>query len=224
MKNERIERICVEGGTLIIRRQDMMLQTPDGAMVPADLDCYEPYLPVMELMGLIPSDASITDTITAETKELLYLAFTGRHPLLSEPLYCSTEYTERNEWILEMLRPETEADYVRAFSLICANDVFCREDALCPFACREEVREHLCAYMDEEVAYQVSEAVRKGMFYSGPEGIWSGWETYKSQVEALPKELLDAFSKICYLPKRSVMELITRYAILAANALLHTNH
>ena len=160
-----VEKIDVEEGTLIICRRYMALQTPDGVLHPADMDEYDRYLPIWNLIRLLSYNADLSGEITEETREVLEQAFLGEHSQLSHILYCNRKDAKRNETFLKVLNPKTEDDYVRVYSLIVGD--FDEGDACCPFTCREKLREYLCRYMDDEEAYMLSEAVRKGRFYTG---------------------------------------------------------
>ena len=48
---------------LIINQHYMALQTPDGVTLPADLDEYGQYQPILELMRLISCDADMSGNI-----------------------------------------------------------------------------------------------------------------------------------------------------------------
>lgn len=109
-----VEKIHVEEGMLIINQHYMALQTPDGVTLPADLDEYGQYQPILELMRLISCDADMPGNITGETQVVLQQAFLGQHSLLSHPLGCSMDETYRNSSILQAIHPQTEKDYVRA--------------------------------------------------------------------------------------------------------------
>jgi hypothetical protein len=80
--------------------------------------------------------------------------------------------------------------------------------------------DYLCGYVDERTAYELSEAVRKGLFFSGAEENWNKWETYKDKLSLVPNNLLELFTKIVYLPSRAITEYIVHYAILASNSLI----
>ena len=214
------EKIIVDEGTLVINRHYMALETPDGVLHPADLDEYGQYQPILELMRLISCNADMSGEITGETQAVLQQAFLGQHSLLSHPLGCSMEEKVRNSNILQAIQPHTEQDYVRALSLVHATGLFCNTESLYPFTCREELREYLCEFMDDEYACMLSESVRKGMLYERAVGHQAKWETYKEQLALLPDSIVNMFSRIIYLPKKSIMQYIVRYAILAANSLI----
>ncbi len=215
-----VEKIDVEEGTLIICRRYMALQTPDGVLHPADMDDYGIYLPIWELIRLISHNADLSGEITEETRAVLKQAFLGQHSWLSHILYCKREDAGRNETFLKAIEPKTEDDYVRVFSLIVGS--FEGGDACCPFTCREELREYLCRYMNEEDAFSLSESVRKGKFY----GLLKEQEhrKFKDVLALLPKDTVNLFSRIKYLPEKALMQRIIHYAIIAANSLIRNNN
>lgn len=215
-----VEKIDVEEGTLIICRRYMALQTSDGVLHPADMDNYGIYLPIWELIRLISYNADLSGEITEKTHEVLRQAFLGQHSRLSHILYCKREDAGRNETFLKAIEPKTEDDYVRVFSLIVGS--FEGADACCPFTCREELREYLCRYMNEEDAFSLSESVRKGKFY----GLLKEQEhrKFKDVLALLPKDSVNLFSRIKYLPEKALMQRIIHYAIIAANSLIRNNN
>lgn len=215
-----VEKIRVEEGTLVINQHYMALETPVGVLHPADLDEYGQYQPILELMRLISCNADMSGNITGETQAVLQQAIMGQHSLLSHPLGCSMEETVRNSNILQAICPQTEDDYVRALSLVHATGLFQNTEDSYPFTCREELREYLCEFIDDEYAYKLSESVRKGMLNEGTVGHQAKWETYKEQLALLPDSIVNMFSRIIYLPKKSIIEHIVHYAILAANSLI----
>ncbi len=220
-----VEKIPVEEGTLIICRRYMALQTPDGVLHPADLDEYGIYQPVLELIRLLSYNADLSGEITEETREVLQQAFLGQHSQLSHILYCNREDAKRNETFLKVLNPKTEDDYVRVYSLISGE--FDEKDVNCPFTCREELREYLCQYMNEEEAYKLSEAVRKGRFYTGELVCEQERDLnkFKDHLVLLPEDIVNVFSGIKYLPKKEPLQPRIHYAILAANSLIkNDNH
>lgn len=217
-----VEKIPVDEGTLIICRQYMALQTPDGVLHPADLDEYGTYQPVLELIRLLSYNADLSGEITEETREVLQQTFLGQHSQLSYILYCNREDADRNEAFLKELNPKTKDDYVRVLSLICGG--FEKEDVQCPFVYREELREHLCQYMNKEEAYKFSEAVRKGKFYGGYSLREQEYHKYKDTLALLPKDTVSMFSRIKHLPEKALMQRIIHYAILAANSLIKNNN
>lgn len=218
------ESIPVDEGTLIIGRKYMALQTPDGVLHPADMDEYGGYLPVWKLIRLLSYNADLSGEITEETRAVLKRAFLGEHSKLSHILYCKREDADRNKIFLKAIEPKTEDDYVRVFSLIVGS--FEGEDVCCPFTCREELREYLWRYMNEEDAFSLSESVRKGRFYTG-EQVYKqqrDLDKFKDHLALLPKDTVKAFSKIKYLPEKALMQRIVHYAILAANSLIKNDH
>ena len=219
-----VEKIPVDEGTLTICRKYMALQTPDGVLHPADLDEYGIYQPVLELIRLLSYNADLSGEITEETREVLQQAFLGQHSQLSHILYCNREDAKRNETFLKVLNPKTEDDYVRVYSLISGE--FDEKDVNCPFTCREELREYLCQYMNKEEAYKLSEAVRKGRFYTGEPVCEQERDLnkFKDHLALLPEDAVKAFSKIKYLPKKEPLQRIIHYAILAANSLIKNNN
>ena len=168
-------------------------------------------------MQLIPCDICVSDELTEETHSILQQAFLGEHPLLSDILYCFAEDVDRNREILIATDPKTESDYVRTLSLINGRFLSDANEAVCPFSCREELMDYLCDYVDDKTAYAISEAVRKGLFFSGAE---KNWDTYKDKLSLIPNNLLELFTKIVYLPSKAITEYIVHYAILAANSLM----
>lgn len=219
-----VEKIDVEEGTLIICRRYMALQTPDGVLHPADMDEYGKYLPIWHLIRLLSSNADLSGEITEETRTVLEQAFLGRHTWLSDPLRCHKEDADKNETFLKALNPKTKDDYVRVYSLILGE--FHEKDVNCPFVCREELREYLCQYMNEEDAYKLSEAVRKGRFYAGVSDCWLERDPsiYKGVLALLPEDTVSMLSRVKYLPEKALMQRIIHYAILAANSLIKNNN
>ena len=219
-----VEKIDVEEGTLIICRRYMALQTPDGVLHPADLDEYGIYQPVLELIRLLSYNADLSGEITEETREVLEQAFLGEHSQLSHILYCNRKDAKRNETFLKVLNPKTEDDYVRVYSLIFGE--FDEKDVHCPFTCREELREYLCQYMNEEEAYKLSEAVRKGRFYTGEPVCEQERDLnkFKDHLVLLPEDAVKVFSRIKYLPKKEPLQRRIHYAILAANSLIKNDN
>lgn len=219
-----VEKIDVEEGTLIICRRYMALQTSDGVLHPADMDNYEMYLPIWNLIRLLSYNADLSGEITEETREVLQQAFLGQHSQLSHILYCNREDAERNKTFLKVLNPKTEDDYVRVYSLILGE--FDEKDVNCPFTCREELREYLCQYMNKEEAYKLSEAVRKGRFYTG-EPVHEqerDLNKFKDHLVLLPEDAVKVFSRIKYLPKKETLQRRIHYAILAANSLIKNDN
>ena len=201
------EKIDVEEGTFIICRRYMALQTSDGVLHPADMDEYGGYLPIWELIRLISYNADLSGEIAEKTHEVLQQAFLGQHSQLSHILYCKGEDAGRNETFLKAIEPKTEDDYVRVFSLIVGS--FEGADACCPFTCREELREYLCLYMNEEDAFSLSESVRKGKFY----GLLKEQEhrKFKDVLALLPEDTVNLFERIKYLPEKALMQRIIHF-------------
>lgn len=220
MKTELIERIALDGCTLVISRHSITLQASGGAEQTADMAVYGAYQPIQKLMQLMPYNICVSDELTEETHSILQQAFLGEHPLLSDILYCFAEDADRNREILIATNPKTESDYVCTLSLINGRFISDANEAVCPFSCREELMDYLCGYVDERMAYELSEAVRKGLFFSGAEENWNKWETYKDKLSLVPNNLLELFTKIVYLPSRAITEYIVHYAILASNSLI----
>ena len=215
-----VERISVMDGMLIIQHKYMALQTSDGVLHPADMDDYGIYLPIWELIRLISHNADLSGEITEETRAVLKQAFLGEHPKLSHILYCKREDADRNEIFLKAIEPKTEDDYVRVFSLVCGN--LESEAVNWPFVCQEELREYLCRYVNEEDAFALSESVRRGKFY----GLMREQEhrKFKDILALLPKETVNLFARISYLPGKARMQRIIRYAILAVNSLIKNDN
>ena len=224
IKDVIVEKIPVENGTLVISRRYMALQTPDDVLHPADMDDYGIYLPIWELIRLISSNADLSGEITEETRAVLKQAFLGEHPKLSHILYCKREDAGRNETFLKAIEPKTEDDYVRVYSLILGE--FDEKDVNCPFTCREELREYLCQYMNKEEAYKLSEAVRKGRFYTGEPVCEQERDLnkFKDDLVLLPEDIVNVFSGIKYLPKKEPLQRRIHYAILAANSLIKNDN
>ena len=210
------ERIPVDEGTLIICRIYMALQTPDGLLLPADMDEYGRYLPIWQLIRLLSYNADLSGEITEQTREVLRQAFLGQHARLSHIFYCNKESADRNEVFLKVINPETEDAYVRVFSLIYGD--LGVEAMNWPFVCREDLWEHLCQFMNEEDAFSLSESVRKGKFY----GLLKEQEhrKFKDVLALLPEDTVSLFSRIKYLPEKALMQRIIHCAILAANSLI----
>ena len=218
------ERIPVDEGTLIICRKYMALETPDEVLQPADMDEYGMYLPIWELIRLLSYNADLSPEITEQTREAMKKVFLGQHPRLSHILYCSEETADRNQVFLDTISPKTEADYVRLFALVQAD---LGEKAMgYPFVCREELRDYLGGYMDEELAFGLSEAVRKGKFYDEGEDRRErvAYGKWRAELDLLPETVVKSFSEILYLPEKALVQRIVRYTILAANSLIKNNN
>ena len=222
MNTEVTEKIPVTEGTLIINHHYMALQTPDGVLHPADMDYYEPYLPIWHLIRLLSCNADMSGEITERTKDVLRQTFLGEHEQLSHILYCKKEYAQRNDAFLRCVDPKTEEDYVRVLNLSFGG--FAPEDADCPFVCREALEEYLRQYMEADAAFRLREAVRKGRFYGEHPLNIRQHHIYKELLALLPEETVRTFSRIKYLPGRDVTQRIMHYAILAANSLIKNNN
>ncbi len=219
MKDRIIERIGVPEGTLIINRHYMALQTPDGVLHPADLDEYGQYKPIQELIRLISCNADLAEEITADTRSVLRQALIGEHPLLSYPLVGMHREKEYLLRIVDVMNPQTKDDFVRTLCLICSEGLYSCETEAYPFVCREELQDYLRQYINEEHVFGLSEAVRKGTLHA-PEYNSHTWDYYQQELMLLPGNTVEQFSRIKYLPKKSILEHIIRYAIIAANSLI----
>ena len=219
MEDRINERIGVPEGTLIINRHYMALQTPDGVLHPADLDEYGQYQPILELIRLISCNADLAVEITDDTRSVLRQALVGEHPLLSYPLVGTQRNKEDLLRILDIMNPETQADFVRTLCLIYSEGLFSPEAASYPFVCREELRDYLSQYINEDHVFGLSEAVRKGKLHA-PEYNSYTWDYYREELALLPGDIIEQFSRIKYLPRKSISEYIVHYAIIAANSLI----
>ena len=219
MEDSIIERIGVPKGTLIINRHYMALQTPDGVLHPADLDEYGQYQPVLELIRLISCNADLAEEITDDTRSVLRRALVGERPLLSYPLVGTQRNKENLLRILDIMNPETQDDFVRTLCLIYSEGLYSPEAASYPFVCREELRDYLRQYINEEYVFELSEAVRKGKLHA-PEYNSHIWDYYREELMLLPSEIVEQLSRIKYLPRKSISEYIVHYAIIAANSLI----
>lgn len=220
MASEIVEKINVEKGVLVIRRRCMELQTPDGGLYPADMDEYGQYQPIVELIRLISCDSDFSGEITAETRAVLQQALLGKHSLLSRPLRCHVNETDRISEILKIVDPKTESDYVQVLSLAYADGIFGAEHAFCPFASREDLCEYLRRFVDDDDAFAISELVRKGKFCVESKENLRMRDEYKEQLALLPENIVDVFSRIKYLPQKQVVQKIVQYAVLAANSVI----
>lgn len=219
MEDWIIERIGVPEGTLIINRHYMALQTPDGVLHPADLDEYGQYQPIQELIRLISCNADLAEELTEDTRSVLRQALIGEHPLLSYPLVGTQRNREDLLRILDVMSPQTQADFVRTLCLIYSEGLYSCETASYPFVCREELRDYLRQYINKEHVFGLSEAVRKGKLHA-PEYNSHTWDYYREELMLLPGDTVERFSRIKYLPKKSIFEHIIRYAIIATNSLI----
>ena len=218
MNNEIVAKIEVPEGTLIINRHYMALQTPDGALHLADLDECGQYQPIQELIRLISCNADLSDEITDNTRAILKQALLGEHPLLSYPLIGAHAKKEDLARILDVMNPQTREDFSRTLCLIYSDGLFSFENTSYPFVCREELRDHLRQYLGEELAYELSEVVRKGLFFQNADEHRSAWDRYSAALALLPGEKIEMLKKIKYLPAKEVLEHIVHYATLAANS------
>ena len=73
--------------------------------------------------------------------------------------------------------------------------------------------------MCDSDAFGLSEAVRKGLLYEGQERNRPSWKKYARQLNRLPKEMVELFTRIKYLPSKEINELVIHYAIIAAKSL-----
>ena len=211
------EKLPVKEGTLIINRKYMALQTPDGVLHPADLDRFIQYKRVWDLIRLVSCNADLTTEITDEALEILYQAFAGKHQILDFVGFGDT--SGRKKHILDQLKPTTENDFVRALCLNSVRGIDIADIATIPFVSREELREYLTRFMPDDYAFDLSEAVRKGLLFEGPERQKPNWIKYQEQLDLLPKEIPELFRKIKYLPSREIYAIIVRYAIIAAKSI-----
>lgn len=218
MEDRIIERIGVPEGTIIINQHYMALQTPDGALHLADSDEYGRYQPIQELIRLIPHNAELSDKITDNTRAILKQALLGDHPLLSYPLVGAQAEKEETMRILDVMHPQTQEDFVRTLCLIYSEGLFSPEITSYPFVCWEELRDYLRQYLDEDLAYKLSEAVRKGLFFQNADEHRSAWDRYSAALALLPGKTIDMYKKIKYLPRKETLEHVVYYAILAANS------
>lgn len=219
MEDGIIERIGVPEGTLIINRHYMVLQTPNGVLHPADLDEYGQYQPIQELIRLISCNADLAEEITDDTRSALRQALIGEHSLLSYPLVGTQRNRENLLRILDVMNPQTQDDFARTLCIIYSEGLFSLETTSYPFVCREELRDYLRQYINEEHVFGLSEAVRKGKLHA-PEYNSHNWDYYREELMLLPGDTVEQFSKIKYLPRKAISQYIIRYAIIAANSLI----
>lgn len=213
------EEIAVDDGTLVINRNYMALRTPDGVLHPAGLDKYRQYQPIFELIQLISCNVDLETDITEEARHILFEAFAGEHPMLSYSLVGYGDKNGKKKAILEHIKPVTESDFIKVLCLNGTSGLDGEDIAKLPFASREELRKCLKQYMSAEEAYALSEAVRKGLLFGGPEGNRTKWIKYKEQLDLLPSDMTALFAKIKYLPSKTIYETIIRYAIIAAKSI-----
>lgn len=224
MKDSIVEKIGVADGVLVINRHYMALQTPDGVLHPADLDQYGQYQPIQELIRLISRDAEFAEAITDDTKTVLRQALLGEHSLLSYPLIGAQRKKEDMLRILEVMNPQTQDDFIRTLCLIRSEGLYAVASESYPFVCREELRDYLRQYINEEYVFGFSEAVRKGLLFCPPEGHRHIWDYYREELMLLPGDTVELFSRIKYLPRKFVAGYIIRYAVIAANSLIRNNN
>ena len=213
------EEIAVDDGTLVINRNYMALRTPDGVLHPAGLDKYGQYQPIFELIQLISCNVDLRTDITEEARQILCEAFAGEHPMLSYSLVGYGDKNGKKKAILEHIKPVTESDFIKVLCLNGSSGLDGEDIAKLPFASREELREYLKQYMSAGDAYALSEAVRKGLLFEGPERNRPKWIKYKELLDLLPSDIPELFAKIKYLPSKTIYETIIRYAIIAAKSI-----
>ncbi len=213
------EEIAVDDGTLVINRNYMALRTPDGVLHPAGLDKYGQYQPIFELIQLISCNVDLRTDITEEARQILCEAFAGEHPTLSYTLVGYGDKNGKKKAILEHIKPVTESDFIKVLCLNGSSGLDGEDIAKLPFASREELREYLKQYMSAGDAYALSEAVRKGLLFEGPERNRPKWIKYKKYLDLLPNDILELFANIKYLPSKTIYETIIHYAIIAAKSI-----
>lgn len=213
------EEIAVDDGTLVINRNYMALRTPDGVLHPAGLDKYGQYQPIFELIQLISCNVDLRTDITEEARQILYEAFAGEHTMLSYSLVGYGDKNGKKKAILEHIKPVTESDFIKVLCLNGSSGLDGEDIAKLPFTSREELREYLRQYMSAGDAYALSEAVRKGLLFEGPERNRPKWIKYKKYIDLLPSDMPELFAKIKYLPSKVIYETIVRYAIIAAKSI-----
>jgi len=213
------EEIPVEDGTLVINRNYMAIRTPDGVLHPAGLDKYRQYQPIFELIQLISCNVDLETDITEEARQILYEAFAGEHPALSGSLVGYGDKNGKKKAILEHISPVTERDFIKVLCLNGASGLDGEDIIKLPFTSREELREYLRQFMSAGDAYALSEVVRKGLLFEGPERNRPKWIKYKEQLDFLPKDIPELFAKIKYLPSKVIYEKIIHYAIIAAKSI-----
>ena len=213
------EEIPVEDGTLVINRNYMAIRTPDGVLHPAGLDKYRQYQPIFELIQLISCNVDLETDITEEARQILYEAFAGEHPVLSYSLVGYGDKNGKKKAILEHIKPATESDFLNVLCLNGSSGLDGEDIARLPFTSREELREYLRKYMSAGDAYALSEVVRKGLLFEGPERNRPKWIKYKKLLDLLPSDIPELFAKIKYLPSKTIYETIIRYAIIAAKSI-----
>ena len=197
----------------------MALQTPDGVLHPADLDEYGQYQPIHELIRMTSCDADLLEEITEDTRNILRQAFLGENPLLSYPLVGMQRKNDLFR-IMKVMKPQSKEDFTRTLCLIRSEGLFCYDVTSYPFVCREELRDYLCQYINGEQVFELSEAVRKGLFSRFSKDCGYRWDYYREELMLLPGDTLELFARLKYLPRRYVCERIIHYAIIAANSLI----
>ena len=213
------EEISVDDGTLVINRNYMALRTPDGVLHPAGLDKYRQYQPIFELIQLISCNVDLETDITEETRQILCEAFAGEHPTLSYSLVGYGDKNGKKKAILDHIKPVTESDFIKVLCLNGSSGLDGEDIVKLPFTSREELREYMRQYMSAGDAYALSEAVRKGLLFEGPERNRPKWIKYKKYLDLLPSDMPELFAKIKYLPSKVIYETIVRYAIIAAKSI-----
>lgn len=213
------EEIAVDDRTLIINRNYMALRTLDGVLHPAGLDKYGQYQPIFELIQLISCNADLGTDITEEARQILCEALAGEHTMLSYSLVGYGDKNGKKKAILEHIKPVTESDFIKVLCLNGSSGLDGEDIAKLPFTSREELREYLRQYMSAGDAYALSEAVRKGLLFEGPERNRPKWIKYKKYIDLLPSDMSELFAKIKYLPSKVIYETIVRYAIIAAKSI-----
>ena len=219
MENEIIEKIILSEGALIISQHCMALQTPNGVSHPVDLDEYGVYQPIQELIRLIPSNGDLTEEITENTRRTLRQAFLGEYPLFSLPLVGAQRKKEDILRILDVMNPQTQDDFVRTLCLVYSEGLYTYERTSYPFVCREDLRCYLCPYISKEHLFGLSEAVRKGLFYDSEDNSYIRL-LYREELMLLPDDVVELFSRIKYLPRKSIIRIMIRYAIIIANVVI----
>ena len=64
---------------------------------------------------------------------------------------------------------------------------------------------------------------RDFLFFCPPGERRQAWDDYREELMLLPRDTVELFTRIKYLPKKAIAEYIIRYAILAANSLIQNN-
>ena len=139
--------------------------------------------------------------------------------MLSHSLVGYGDKNGKKKAILEHIKPVTESDFIKVLCLNGSSGLDGEDIAKLPFTSREELREYLRQYMSAGDAYALSEAVRKGLLFEGPERNRPKWIKYKKYLDLLPSDIPELFAKIKYLPSKTIYETIIRYAIIAAKSI-----